>query len=58
MLLRLLLYKENRNRMKNYRPGHVWEALDDGEFLYRLGVAIRRYDGIIQDNRENSRGIP
>lgn len=30
-----------RNRMKNYRPGHVWEELDDIEFLYKLGAAGR-----------------
>lgn len=36
-----------RNRMKNYRPGHVWEELDDNEFLYRLGAAARSEDGII-----------
>ena len=36
-----------RNRMKNYRPGHVWEELDDSEFLYRLGAAARSEDGAI-----------
>lgn len=36
-----------RNRMKNYRPGHVWEELDDDEFLYRLGAAARSEDGAI-----------
>ena len=36
-----------RIRMKNYRPGHVWEELDDEEFLYRLGAAGRSEDGII-----------
>ena len=24
-----------RNRMKNNRPGHVWEDFDDSQFLYR-----------------------
>jgi len=32
-----------RLRMKNHRPGHVWEELDDTEFLYKLG-AIGRGD--------------
>ena len=36
-----------RIRMKNYRPGHVWEELDDEEFLYRLGAAGRSEDGKI-----------
>lgn len=34
-----------RIRMKNYRPGHVWEELGDEEFLYRLGAAGRSEDG-------------
>lgn len=34
-----------RIRMKNYRPGHVWEELDDEEFLYRLGAAGIRLCG-------------
>ena len=34
-----------RIRMKNYRPGHVWEELEDEEFLYRLGAAGRSEDG-------------
>ena len=36
-----------RIRMRNYRPGHVWEELDDEEFLYRLGAAGRSDDGKI-----------
>lgn len=27
-----------RNRMKNHRPGHVWEELSDADFLYKLGA--------------------
>ena len=34
-----------RIRMKNYRPGHVWEELDDTEFLYKLGAVGRSEDG-------------
>ncbi len=34
-----------RIRMKNYRPGHVWEELEDEEFLYRLGALGRTSDG-------------
>lgn len=33
-----------RNRMKNNRPGHVWEDFDDSQFLYRLGAAGRSED--------------
>ena len=31
--------------MKNYRPGHVWEELEDIDFLYRLGGVGRGGDG-------------
>ena len=34
-----------RLRMRNYRPGHVWEKLDDNEFLFRLGAMARGEDG-------------
>ena len=34
-----------RNRMKNNRPGHVWEDFDDAQFLYRLGAVSRSEDG-------------
>ena len=34
-----------RMRMKYSRPGHVWEALDDEEFLLRLGAVGRGADG-------------
>ena len=34
-----------RIRMKNYRPGHVWEELEDSEFLYKLGAVGRGDDG-------------
>ena len=34
-----------RIRMKNYRPGHVWEELDDADFLYKLGAIGRSADG-------------
>ena len=33
-----------RNRMSSLRPGHVWEELDDCDFLYKLG-ALGRSDG-------------
>lgn len=33
-----------RIRMKNYRPGHVWEELEDIEFLYKLGAVGRSAD--------------
>lgn len=36
-----------RIRMKNCRPGHAWEKLEDEEFLYRLGAAGRSKDGKI-----------
>ena len=34
-----------RIRMQNSRPGHVWEALEDEEFLYKLGAVGRGEDG-------------
>ncbi len=37
--------KRYRIRMKNYRPGHVWEELEDIEFLYKLGAVGRSNDG-------------
>lgn len=36
-----------RTRMKNLRPGHVWEDLEDEEFLYKLGAVGRGEDGTI-----------
>jgi len=37
--------KRYRIRMKNYRPGHIWEELEDVEFLYKLGAVGRSNDG-------------
>jgi len=37
--------KRYRIRMKTYRPGHVWEELEDVEFLYKLGAVGRSSDG-------------
>ena len=37
--------KRYRIRMKNYRPGHVWEELEDIDFLYKLGAVGRSDDG-------------
>ena len=37
--------KRYRIRMKTYRPGHVWEELEDAEFLYKLGAVGRSGDG-------------
>lgn len=37
--------KRYRIRMKTYRPGHVWEELDDMDFLYKLGAVGRSSDG-------------
>ncbi|MDO4318602.1 MAG: putative DNA binding domain-containing protein [Lachnospiraceae bacterium] len=34
-----------RVRMRNYRPGHVWDELEDVEFLYKLGAIGRSDDG-------------
>lgn len=34
-----------RMRMKYSRPGHVWESLEDNEFLLRLGAVGRGSDG-------------
>lgn len=34
-----------RNRMKNHRPGHVWEELSDVDFLYKLGAVGRGENG-------------
>lgn len=31
--------------MKTYRPGHVWEELEDVDFLYKLGAVGRSSDG-------------
>ena len=36
-----------RIRMKNHRPGHVWEELEDEEFLYKLGAVGRGEDGAL-----------
>ena len=35
-----------RNRMASARPGHVWEELDDENFLYKLGAVGRGDDGL------------
>ena len=37
--------KRYRIRMKTYRPGHVWEELEDVEFLYKLGAVGRSSNG-------------
>ncbi len=37
--------KRYRIRMRTYRPGHVWEELEDAEFLYKLGAVGRGEDG-------------
>lgn len=37
--------KRYRIRMKTYRPGHVWEELDDVDFLYKLGAVGRSNEG-------------
>ena len=34
-----------RQRMKLTRPGHVWETLDDDEFLLKIGAAAIGEDG-------------
>ena len=34
-----------RIRMQNQRPGHVWEALADADFLHRIGAAGRGMEG-------------
>lgn len=34
-----------RQRMRLYRPGHVWEALEDDDFLIRLGAMAIGSDG-------------
>jgi predicted HTH transcriptional regulator len=34
-----------RIRMQNQRPGHVWEALEDADFLHRLGAVGRGREG-------------
>jgi len=34
-----------RNRMKLTRPGHVWEVLEDIEFLHKLGAVGIGEDG-------------
>lgn len=39
--------KRYRIRMKTYRPGHVWEELEDVDFLYKLGAVARGDDGKI-----------
>ena len=36
--------KRYRIRMKTYRPGHVWEELEDADFLYKLGAVGRGVD--------------
>ena len=37
--------REYRLRMKNSRPGHVWEILSDDEFLMKMGAAGTGEDG-------------
>ena len=37
--------KRYRMRMQGIRPGHVWEALEDVDFLYRIGAVGRDADG-------------
>ena len=37
--------KRYRIRMQWIRPGHVWEALEDVDFLYRIGAVGRDADG-------------
>lgn len=39
--------REYRRRMKKSRPGHVWEALTDDEFLMKMGAAGVGEDGKI-----------
>ena len=34
-----------RMRMRLSRPGHVWEELEDDDFLYKLGAVSRGSDG-------------
>ena len=34
-----------RMRMRHTRPGHVWEDLEDEDFLYKLGAVSRGKDG-------------
>lgn len=34
-----------RIRMRHSRPGHVWEDLEDVDFLYKLGAVSRGKDG-------------
>ena len=34
-----------RERMRKVRPAHVWEDLEDGDFLYKLGAVSRGRDG-------------
>ena len=34
-----------RRRMRNSRPGHAWEDLEDNDFLYKLGAVSRGNDG-------------
>lgn len=34
-----------RQRMRNSRPGHIWEELEDEDFLYKLGAVSRGKDG-------------
>lgn len=37
--------KNYRTRMKSTRPGHIFEGLEDTEFLYRIGGAARDGSG-------------
>ncbi len=37
--------RKYRNRMASSRPGHVWEELDDEDFLYKIGAVGRGSDG-------------
>lgn len=39
--------KRYRMRMKNCRPAHVWEELENIEFLYKIGALGRTSDGVL-----------
>ncbi len=40
-------FRRYRNRFKNLKPNHIWNNLNDTEFLFKLG-AIRRKNNVLQ----------
>ncbi len=46
--------KRYRQRMKTYRPGHVWEELDDNEFYIDLVALVEMKTDICTQQLQDS----